>query len=66
MVVDKKNSETMIIDIAVHGDFRVNEKEQQKIETYQGLVIKIHRMWQTRAKVVPMSLVPFLLSGLTG
>ena len=35
VVVDKLNSETTIVDIAVPGDFRVKEKESEKIKKYQ-------------------------------
>ena len=54
VVVDKLNSETVIIDIAVPGDFRVKEKESEKIEKYQDLVLEIRRMWKTSTKVIPI------------
>jgi hypothetical protein len=54
VVVDKRNAETKIIDIAVPGDFRVKDKEQEKITKYQDLVIELNRMWKTRACVVPI------------
>ena len=37
VVVEKKNKECKIIDIAVPNDVRVGNKEQEKIEKYQGL-----------------------------
>ena len=54
VVVDKLNSETMIIDIAVPGDFRVKEKESEKIEKYQDLALEVTRMWKTTARVIPI------------
>ena len=54
VIVDKKNKETKIIDIAVPGDFRVKEKELEKVTKYQDLVIEVNRMWSTRAMVVPI------------
>ena len=54
VVVDKLNSETIIIDIAVPGDFRVKEKESEKIEKYQDLALEITRMWKMSTKVIPI------------
>ena len=46
MLVDKKNKEVKIIDIAVTGDSRVKEKELEKIEKYQLLREEIGHVWQ--------------------
>ena len=54
VVVDKVNSETMIIDIAVPGDFRVKMKESEKIEKYQDLALELTRVWKTSTKVIPI------------
>ena len=54
VLIDKKNKETMIIDVAVPGDFRVKEKEIEKITKYQDLVVEINRMWDTNSKVIPI------------
>lgn len=54
VVVCKKNTETQIIDIAVPGDFRVKDKEHEKITKYQDLVIEVNRMWKTKARVIPI------------
>ena len=54
VIVDKKNSETVIVDIAVPGDFRVKEKEEEKIGKYQDLALEVSRIWKTRTKVVPV------------
>ena len=35
LVVGRLNSQTLIIDIAVPGDFMTREKEAEKIEKYQ-------------------------------
>ena len=52
MVVDRLNSQTVIIDIAVPGDFRVKEKEAEMIE--QDLALELNSMRKTSAKVVPV------------
>ena len=54
MVVDKRNSETIIIDIAVPGDFRVIEKESEKIEKYQDLALELRRVWKTKTRIIPI------------
>ena len=54
VLIDKKNKETLIIDVAVPGDFRVKEKEIEKITKYQDLVVEINRMWDTNSKVIPI------------
>lgn len=54
VVVDKRNSETMIIDVAVPGDFRVKDKETEKITKYQDLALEVTRLWKTSTKVIPI------------
>ena len=43
-----------IIDVAIPGDGRIEEKEQEKISKYQDLKIKIERLWEKQATVVPV------------
>ena len=54
VVTDKENQETWIIDIAIPGDLRVREKELEKREKYQDLVIEMRRLWKTSVKIVPI------------
>jgi len=54
LVVDKRNAETTIIDIAVPGDYRVKEKESEKIEKYRDLALELTRLWKTSTKVIPI------------
>ena len=54
VVVDKFNSETTIIDVAIPGDFRVKDKELEKIEKYQDLALKVSRMWNASVRVIPI------------
>ena len=44
MVVDKVKKETMIIDVAIPGDTRVCDKEQEKIKKCSLLKDKIARL----------------------
>ena len=44
VVVNKNERSCAIIDIAIPGDIRVNEKEKENIERYQQLKKEIKRM----------------------
>ena len=52
VVVYKAKKETMIIDVAIRGDTRVCDKEQEKIEKYSLLKDKTARLWQMKKVVV--------------
>ena len=44
----KSEKECLIIDIAVPGDTRIKQKEQEKVEKYQDLKREITRLWSLR------------------
>jgi hypothetical protein len=46
----------MLIDIAIPGDRNVIKKETEKILKYKDLIIEIQRMWNVKAKVIPVIL----------
>ena len=48
MVVNKQERECAIVDIAVPGDKRIVEKENEKVKKYLELKQKIPRMWNSR------------------
>ena len=51
----KSNKECLIIDIAVPGDNRIKQKEQEKIEKYQDLKRETARLWGHRkVSVIPV------------
>jgi len=55
VVANKQERKCTIIDIAVPADNRIGEKENEKVEKYQGLKREIARMWNMRAvQVVPI------------
>jgi hypothetical protein len=54
IVVDKKKKETLIIDVAVPEDRNICDKEKEKITKYQDLRLEIKKLWNTKAKVVPV------------
>ena len=51
-MVEKKR--VWIIDVAIPGDGRIEEKELEKISKYQDLKIEIERLWEKQATVVPV------------
>ncbi len=55
LLVNKKIREAIIIDIAVPGDTRIVDREQDKILAYQDLKREIKKVWQLKkVKVVPI------------
>ena len=64
MVVDKVKKETMIIVVAMPGDTRVCDKEQEKIEKCSLLKGEIARLWQMK-KVIVIPIVVEALGTIT-
>ena len=54
MVKDKELDHTWIIDIAVPGDARVEDKEKEMVEKYQDLARELRRLWETSVNVIPV------------
>ena len=54
VVVDKKRRTCKIIDFAVPGDSRIEEKEKEKIEKYQDLKRELQKIWNVRVKIIPL------------
>ena len=54
VVVDRDKKTCNIIDIAVPGDAGIVEKEKEKVEKYQDLRREVTRLWNVKAKVVPI------------
>jgi len=44
----------MLIDVAISGDRNVIIKEAEKILKYKDLKIEIQRMWNVKARVIPV------------
>ena len=51
-VVEKK--QVWLIDVAIPGDSRINQKEVEKITKYQDLKVEVERLWENKATVVPV------------
>ena len=52
-VVDKERI-CKIIDFAVPGDSRIEEKEKDKIEKYQDLGRELQKIWNVKVKIIPL------------
>ena len=53
VVVDKERS-CKIIDFAVPGDSRIEEKEKDKIEKYQDLGRQLQKIWNVKVKIIQL------------
>ena len=45
----------MLVDIAIPGDRKVIKQKAEKISTYKDPTIEIQRMWNVKAKVIPVT-----------
>ena len=54
VVVDKKKRSCKIIDFAIPGDSRIEEKEKDKIEKYQDLGRELQKIWNIKVKIIPL------------
>ena len=53
-VVAEKERSCKIIDFAVSGDSRIEEKEKIKIEKYQDLGSELQKIWNVKVKIIPL------------
>jgi hypothetical protein len=44
----------MLIDVEISGDRNVIKKEAEKILKYEDLTTEIQRMWNVKARVIPV------------
>ena len=54
VVVVKTERSCKIIDFAVPGDSRIEEKEKDKIEKYQDLGRELQKVWNVKVKIIPL------------
>ena len=54
VVVDKKEKNCKIIDFAVPGDSKIEEKDKDKIEKYQDLGREFKKIWNVKVKIIPL------------
>ena len=53
-VVDKKRRTCKMIDFAIPGNSRIEEKEKEKIEKYQDLRRELQKIWNVKVKIIPV------------
>ena len=58
LVLDKKERSYKIIDFAVPGNSRIEEKEKDKIENYQELGRELQKIWNIKVKIIPLVVGP--------
>jgi hypothetical protein len=51
---DNEKGTCILIDVAIPGDRNVIKKEAEKILKYKDLTIEIQRMWNVKARVIPV------------
>ena len=49
-----EKAQTYLIDVAIPGDGRIDQKEQEKIQKYQDLKVEVEKLWERKAIVVPV------------
>ena len=54
VVVDKKRRTCKIIDFAVPGDMRIEEKQKEKTEKDQDIRRELQKIWNVRVKIIPL------------
>ena len=54
VVVDKKERSYKIVDFAVFEDYRIEEKEKDKIEKYQDLGRELQKLRNVKVKIIPL------------
>ena len=54
VLVDKKEIICKIIDFAVPGDSRIEEKEKDKTEKYQDLGRGLQKTWNVKVEIIPL------------
>jgi len=60
IIRDNNKGSFMLIDVAIPGDRNVIKKEDEKILKYKDLILEIQRIWNAKAKVIPV------IAGATG
>jgi len=51
---NNNNNNNVLIDVPIAGDRNVMKREAEKILKYKDLITEIQRMWNLKAKVIPV------------
>ena len=66
VVIDKTKKEDKIVDVAIPGDVRMNERKVKAIEKYKILQDEITRMWNMKKLIIVAVVVDALAEVATG
>jgi hypothetical protein len=55
IIRDNEKGTCMSVDVAIRGDRNVIKKEAEKILIYKYLITEIQRIWNVKAKVIPVA-----------
>jgi len=54
IIRDNERGTCVLIDVAISGNRNMIKKKTEKILTYKDLITQIRRMWNVKAKVIPV------------
>jgi len=54
IIRDNTQGTCILIDVAIPGDRNVMKKEAEKILKYEDFTIEFQRMWNVKAKLIPV------------
>ena len=54
VIVDWEEKECIVIDVAIPADQNIADKDWEKISKYSELKLEITRLWNVKAKVIPI------------
>ena len=55
IIRDNERGMCVLIEVAISGDRHMIKKEDEKILKYKDLIPEIQRMWNVKAKVIPIT-----------
>jgi len=66
VIMNKKDQNCFIVEIAISRDSRLSEKEGKNVEKYLDLKREIMKMWNLKsAQVIPIIIIVGTLGGIT-
>ena len=48
------NKQVWLIDVAIPGDSRLEQKENEKVTSYHDLTVELQSLWKKKATIVPI------------
>jgi len=66
ILVLKQSHNALLVDFACPADYNIKRKEIEKVTKYKDLVLEIQRLWNVKAKVIPIVIGALLLNLMIG